>query len=92
MMFISGEDIDIEALHADGGAHKVIVKRIHAECSSDEEGECEEHKVWVSGGEDIDFGELHEAGEGHKVIRIHRSHDGDADVEAEVEKIIIRKD
>ena len=92
LMFISGDDVDLETLHADGKAHKVIVKKLHSECVSDEEGDCEDHRVWVSGDEDMEFGELHEAGEGHKVIRIHRSHDGDVDVETEVEKIIIRKD
>ena len=89
MVFIGDGDFDVEALHADGEAHKVIVKRIHKECVSDEEGECEDVKVWVSDGEDVDFGELHEAGEGHKVIRIHKSHDGEIDENVKVEKVIV---
>lgn len=87
MVFIGDGDFDIEALHADGEAHKVIVKRLHKECISDEAGECEDVKVWVSDGEDLEFGDLHEAGEGHKVIRIHKS--GDTDAEVDVEKVIV---
>lgn len=89
MVFFSDGDFDIEALHADGEGHKVMIKRMHSECFGDEEGECEELNVWVSDGEDFDFGELHEAGEGHRVIKIHRSHGADADGESKVEKIII---
>jgi hypothetical protein len=87
MIFVGDGDIDIEALHERGDAHKVIVKRMHKSCSSDEEGECEDVNVWVSDGEDVSFGELHEASEGHKVIRIHKSVDGEVD--GDVEKIIV---
>ena len=89
MIFFGDGDIDIEALHEGGEAHKVIVKRIHKNCSSDEEGECEDVNVWVSEGDDVSFGELHEAGEGHKVIRIHKSVDGEVEVDGNVEKVII---
>lgn len=89
MFFVGDGDIDIEALHEDGDAHKVIVKRIHKTCSSDEEGECEEVNVWVSDGDDVSFSDLHEAGEGHKVIRIHKSADGELEVDGDGEKVII---
>jgi len=87
MIFFGDGDIDIEALHEGGDAHKVIVKRMHKSCSSDEESECEDVNVWVSEGDYVSFGELHEAGEGHRVIRIHNSADGEVD--GNVEKVII---
>jgi hypothetical protein len=89
MVFFPDGDLDIDALQADGKAHKVIIDRVHSECFGDEDGECEDHMVWVSEGEDLEFDELLEEGEGHRVIRIHKSHDGGADVETEVEKVII---
>jgi hypothetical protein len=92
MFFMADGDIDIEALHADGDAHKIIVKRMHSECESDDEGECDDLKVWVTDGEDIDLSELHEVSEGHKMIRIHKSHgDGDVKVHSENEKVIVVK-
>jgi len=99
MVFYSAGDWDIEGLHEVGSAHKVFIKRMHTECTSDVEGECEELNVWIADGEDLDLvelhenfdlGELHEAGEGHKFIRIHKLHaDGDVEFESRVEKIII---
>ncbi len=60
-----------------------------SECSGDEEIACAHHNVWITQGADAGFGQLHEAVEGHKIIRIHKSHDGDVDVESSFEKIII---
>ncbi len=92
LVFFSDGNIDIEALHAVGEAHNVIVKRMHSECASDEVDECEDNMVWISDGKDFDLSELHELGNGHKVIGIHKSH-GDAGIEVEVEsttdKVII---
>ena len=89
MIIFSDDDVDLEALHADGEDHKIIMKRVHKECISDVEGECEGHKVWISKGDDADFGELHEATEGHKIIRIHKMIDVDSETDSEAEKVII---
>lgn len=89
MMFISDEDLDFEATGEDGAERKVLVKRIHHECESDQQGECEHERVWVSDGSDM---ESHQAGAGtHKIVRIHKSHDGDENTDATAEKIIIIK-
>jgi hypothetical protein len=89
MVFVGKGDIDMEALHEAGDGHKVIIKRMHKECSDDDEGTCEEDNVWVSGGEDFDMTELHEAGDGHRVIKIRKSADGELHVEKNVEKVIV---
>ena len=41
LLFLADGDLDIGALHADGEAHKVIIRRIERECISDEPGDCE---------------------------------------------------
>lgn len=99
MIFFSDGDVDIEALHEGGGTHKVFIKRMHTECTSDVEGECDELNVWVTDGEGLnlvefhenfDLSELHEAGEVHKIVRIHKLHAaGDVEFESKLEKIII---
>ena len=58
-------------------------------CPGDEEDACAHHSVWITHDEDGAFGELHEAGDGYKIIRIHKSQDGEVDMESRVEKIII---
>ena len=58
-------------------------------CPGDAEDACAHHDVWITHDEDGAFGELHEAGDGYKIIRIHKSQDGDFDMESRVEKIII---
>lgn len=84
MIFINGDDVDIEALHEGGDAHGIIIKRIEKECSSEEEGECEDHHVWLSDNGLTELDGLH--GTGHKVIRIHKSADGEVDLDVELEK------
>lgn len=71
--------------HEDGEVHGAVVKKIHVECTSDDEGECAEKMVWVSDDESADLGEIdiEEFIESDGDIKVIRAHDVDHDVHFE---------
>lgn len=91
MMFISDEDIDLDGSVADGAEQRVIVRQVHRACESDQEGECEDHRFWVTDGGDLEVSELHQSDGAHKIVRIHKSTAGDDGSETSAAKVIIIK-
>jgi len=72
-ILMDGENLDVEALHADGDAHGLIVRHLEVECVGEDETECASHKVWVSDGESVDPESPHAGA--HKIIKIRKSSD-----------------
>lgn len=70
--------------HGDGDAHGTVIKKVHLECVSDDEGECADEMVWVSDDTvdlgDIEIEKLIDSGGDVKIIR---AHDVNHDVEFE---------
>lgn len=79
---------DCEHQH-DGELHKVMVKDVHVECTSEDDSECIDQQVWVTDGGHLSPGEVNieelvESGDHVTIMKGHaRDHDEDFDIHLE---------